>query len=111
MSEVGEIEKQLKCRFRKVLRENSGGNVVDELIGILKEDYILLAKVHCSCLECIYYESLKYSIPSDYCRKYNHRICDYSRAYNCNDYFSGKGEARKSIARFHNELTGDWIVK
>lgn len=111
MSESSEVEKQIKCKFRKALRENAGGNVVDELISILKEDYILLAKKRCSCLDCIHHEELRHTIPSHYCNTFNSFIGDFNKAYNCDEYFSGKGEARKSIARFHNELTGEWIVE
>lgn len=111
MSESKELEKQIRCKFRKALKDYKTGNVVDILINILKEDYILLAKERCSCLDCIHFEELRYTVPSWRCNKFECVIYDSSRAYNCDEYFSGQGEARKSIARMHAELTEDWIVK
>ena len=111
MSESREVEKQLRGKFLKALHGNPCGDVVDDLIGILKEDYILLARESCSCRDCIHYRDLQHCIPSNHCDKYNCYLNNLHRAYNCDDYFSGAGEARKSIARFHNELTGEWIVR
>lgn len=111
MSESKELEKQIRCKFRKALRDYKTGNVVDILIDILKEDYILLAKEHCSCLDCVHCHESMHTLPSHHCTKYNRFVNDFSQAYNCDEYFGGKGEARKSIARFHNELTGEWIVR
>ncbi len=110
MSESEMLEKRLRCQFRKALRDYKTGNVVDVLIGILKEEYILLAKEPCSCLDCIHH-SERIGIPSNYCDKYGSFIFDFSRAYDCDEYFSGRGEARKSLASFHNDLSGEWIIK
>lgn len=111
MSESGELEKQLRCKFRKALRDYKTGNVVDILIDIIREDYILLAKEQCSCWDCVHCQELKFTLPSHRCSKFECYISDFSRAYNCDDYFSGRGEARKSIARMRSDLTREWILE
>ena len=106
---VNELEKKLKCKFRKALRENAGGNVVDELLAILKEDYILLARVPLSCRDCVNYH-YRSGYPSDWCVHRQKYIRDFRCAYNCKHFLSGDEEARKSIARLHADLTDEWII-
>ena len=107
---VNELEKKLKCKFRKALRENAGGNVVDELLAILKEDYILLARVPLSCRDCFNYHQRK-GWPSDFCVKKQEYIQDCNCAYNCDGFVSGKESARRSLAYVHSELTDEWIIE
>ena len=104
-----ELEKQLRNRFSKALRDYKTDNVVDILIDILKEDYIILARVPLSCRDCVnyYYRS---GYPSDWCVRRQKYIHDCKIAYNCRDYLGAEEEARKSIARLHSDLTDEWII-
>lgn len=110
MSDYSELEKDLRCKFRKALRDYKTGNVVDILMDIIKEDYILLAKVPLSCRDCFSYNRSN-GWPSDWCVLHQEYIRDCSRAYNCKDFISGEEAARRAFARVHNELNGDLIIK
>lgn len=102
-----DYESKLRKDFLKCLSENSGGNVVDELISVLKKDYILLVRVPLSCRDCIHFNNTAGWIHPNYCAFYQRSFDSLSKANDCSHYFSGKEEARKSMARLHNDLTGD----
>ena len=100
-------EEKLREEFLKALKSNSCGNVVDDLISILKRDYILVVKEPLYCHDCIHCNNTAGWISPDYCMYYQRKITNMSAADTCKHYFSGGLEARKSIARMHNSLTDD----
>ena len=100
-------ESKLRKEFQCALKKNPCGNVVDDLISILERDYILLVKEPLYCTDCIHCNNTSGWISPDYCMYYQKRINNTRAADDCIHYFSGEQEARKSIARLHNDLTGD----
>lgn len=106
-----DCEDKLRNDFLKALKNNSCGDVVDDLIAILKKDYVLLVKEPLYCHECIHYNNTSGWISPDYCVYYQRIIRNVNEANNCSHYFSGEEEARKSMARFHNSWTGDLFYK
>lgn len=100
-------ESKLREEFQCALKKNKCGNVVDDLIGILKRDYILLVKEPLYCRDCIHCNNTSGWISPAYCVYYQCKINNMSAADDCTHYFSGEQEARKSIARMHSDLTGD----
>ena len=107
---MNELEKKLREDFLKCLHENAGGNVVDELINVIRRDYILLAKQPVSCRDCFSYNRHN-GFPSDWCVYKQEYIRDCSCAVNCRHYLTGEDAARKAFARVRNELNGDWILE
>ena len=108
-NDYNEVEKQLRCSFRKALRDYKTGDVVDILMDIIREDYILLARVPLSCRDCVNYH-YRSGYPSDWCVHRQKYIQDCKCAYNCKHFLNGEEEARKSIARLHADLTDEWII-
>ena len=107
---MSELEKKLRDDFLKCLQGNSGGNVVDELIGIIKSDYILLARNPVSCRDCFSYNRHN-GFPGDWCVYRQEYIRDCSCAVNCEHYLNGEDAARKTMARFKSDLSGEWIIE
>ena len=108
--EYSEVEKKLRENFHKCLNGDCDSNTVDELMDIIKKDYILLARVPLNCRNCVNYNRLT-GYPSDWCIKYQRYIADCSIAYNCSGYLGAEEEARKSIALLHGSLNkDDWII-
>ena len=107
-----DLEKQLCNEFKKCIQNNTSDSVVDELINVLKRDYILLLREPLYCNECVnFHHSMMWSIEPYYCMHYQRSIKHLSCADTCKHYFSGKHEARKSIARLHGQITDDLIYK
>lgn len=103
------LKEKLRKEFLKCLQNNPQGDVVDDLITVLEKDYILMLKEPLYCTDCIHCHNDMMSfttIPPFYCMQYQKRVYD-NNANNCKYYFSGKEQARKSIAGLHNSLTGD----
>ena len=100
-------EDKLRDEFLKALKGNPQGDVVDDLIGIIKKDYVLLVKEPLYCHECIHYNNTAGWISPDYCVYYQRIISNVNAANDCSHYCNGGNEARKSMARLHNDLTGD----
>lgn len=112
-SESKVLEEKLREEFLECLKCNPQGDVVDDLIKVLKRDYVLLVREPLYCRDCVNCNEDTMSISTGsplYCMHFQMRVCD-SAANNC-DYYLGGGEAaRKSIARMHNSLTGDLFYK
>ena len=102
-----DLEAKLREDFRKALYCNKCGNVVDDLIAILKRDYVLLVKEPLYCRDCLHFHTTYGWLSHQYCMYYRQSIDGKGSANNCEHYCSGEDSARKSMARFHNELTGD----
>ena len=105
--DTGKYESVLRCKFRRALNEHYGGDVVDTLIDILREDYILVRKEHRSCKDCIScHQDHEWTITTVpyYCKKYQFAIKNLSTAEDCKGFFGAAEEARKSIAHLHKEL-------
>lgn len=102
------LKKKLRKDFLNCLQKNPQGDVVDDLIKVLEKDYILIVKKPLYCKDCIHcHHDIGWSTQSPYyCMHHQIRVVNES-ANNCNHYFSGEHEARKSIAHLHNELTDD----
>lgn len=106
-----DLEEKLRDDFLKALGKNNRGDVVDDLINVLKKDYILLVKEPLNCRDCVNFHDRYGWISPFYCMFYQRKITDLSDADCCSHYFSGGLEARKSLARVHNDLTGDLFYK
>ena len=106
---MNEREKKLREDFLKCLRSNPCGDVVDDLIAVLKKDYVLVVKENRSCRHCFNWSDTNIFCAAGYCVKHDNVIVDASVALNCDDYLSGSEKAKESIAVLRNGLTGDLI--
>ena len=106
-----DLEDKLREDFLKCLGKNNRGDVVDDLINVLKKDYVLLVKKPVYCSDCVNFHDRQGWISPHYCMFYQRKIDKLTNAECCSHYFSGGEEARKSIARLHSELTGDLFYK
>ena len=109
-NDYNEVEKQLRCRFRKALRDYKTGDVVDILMDIIREDYILLARRPLSCRDCFSYKRHN-GFPGDWCVYKQEYIRDCGCAVNCEHYLNGEDAAREAMARVRSELSGEWIIE
>ena len=115
MSRSEMLEEKLREDFLQALRCNKCGNVVDDLISILKRDYVLVVKKPLYCFDCfncnpnVSMLSGEFGVLDAYCKYLDKRICKFDAADDCRYYLNGREEARKTIARMHGELTGDLI--
>ena len=57
-------------------------------MDIIREDYILLARVPLSCRDCFSYHQ-RNGWPGDFCVKKQEYIQDCSCAYNCDEFVDG----------------------
>ena len=109
-----ELEDKLREDFIMALQCNKCGNVVDDLIGILKRDYVLVLRRPLYCKDCFSCDcSVNYGLTDlyndAYCVHYQRRVNGMDSANACPHFLSGEEEARKSMARFHAELTDELI--
>ncbi len=107
------LEEKLREDFLKCLRSNPQGDVVDDLIKVLKRDYVLLFREPLYCSDCISCNEDNIMISNGspfYCMRFQRRVVNEA-ANNCKHYLGGGESARRSMARFHNELTGDLFCK
>ena len=105
-------DSRLRKEFQRALQDNKCGNVVDDLLAIVKRDYILVAKEDCSCSNCFnFVDNTRFggitSVPY-YCKYYQRRIDHFHMdATDCSHYFSGSQEAKNAMAKVHYDLTGE----
>lgn len=107
------LEEKLREDFLEALKSNPCGDVVDDLIAVLKRDYVLVLKERHYCKDCFNCNPCNYGLTDllndAYCKYYQRRMSSLTIANDCPHFLSGENEARKSIARLHCELTGDLI--
>ena len=106
------LEEKLREDFLECLKGKSSGDVVDDLIKVLKRDYILVLKVPLYCRDCFNCHEDMVSLTSTpyFCMHFQRRV-QGGEANCCKFYLGGAEEARKSIAHLHNELTDDLFYK
>ena len=104
-----EYDSKVHKEFQDALDKDAS---VDELISILKKNYLFVPKYELSCKDCFNCEdntgqSFITNIPY-YCRYYQRPLNHlHLTANDCDHYLSGGFEAKKSIAKLHYELTGE----
>jgi hypothetical protein len=105
-------EKQLRTDFLKALQSNKSEDVVDDLINIIKKDYVLLLRQPLYCGDCMHckptgFMGWTHNGSDAYCSYHQIRITTWGLSNNCKEYTDGGEYARRTMARFHNNLTGD----
>lgn len=97
-------EGKLRKDILQTLQNNKRGDVVDDIIKLIKKDYILLIREPLYCRDCVscndntsngrFFTTVPY-----YCKHYQRTVNYGDEANNCPHYLGGKEEARKSLAR------------
>ena len=107
-----EVEKSLRYDFIECLKNSNMGDIdsaVEELITILKKDYILLHSNPLYCKDCVSCNTNYTDFGFSYCVYYQKRINSMGLANGCQHYLNGELEAKKSISVLHKELTKEWV--
>lgn len=102
-------ESKLREEFKRIIMEyNDDEEIVDNLLNILKRDYILLFKKEYYCRDCFNcHDNGVYTNCRYYCKYYQREVLYGDKANDCLHFLNGSEEARKTMAHFHNSLTGD----
>lgn len=104
-------ESNLRKDFLEIVGDDNG-DLVEDLLNCVTRDFILLAKKPLYCRDCLHCHSSAINgfLTSNpyYCDYYGRTVnLNHMECTDCSHYFSGEEEARKSIAKFHYDLTGN----